>query len=483
MENTDSTLELQKLILEFNKNPENQKLIDYYTSKTYFEILSKPRSETVHSSFLAWILESKDFSTGVLDSPIMGLLDIISEKRLASNDDYRYEFPDGLLKNVLSRYATVTIDSVTLEECLPDIENKEKNKEKNKKENRFDIILRCTVNNYYEKDRKNNKLLIVIENKIGSKESSKTDKNNKTIWQTERYFDSIMNSDKGKEKYHESYKIFVFLTPPDADNPQCNEFVHITYQDIMDRILDPLSNSSKLSDKARLLIQDYIKTLSVPAINEDSDDDNKNYSVLAVGKEERDKLSKFAYNSNKLITSLFENYTNPIVGSFREKYKHLLEAVLNILKTQEIGDSLQNSINDLEYLCTSGTHIVSIYLKNTTNGIKWKVGKMIDISKFIILELWEYYNKKGFKDDDIFDKISGIVNSSKEHQGLVTSQAQVLYKEMGKSKEVEISPKNNSDYKVYVRTQWYAKGSKNANTPDSFEYEDDDVKIQLKILN
>lgn len=462
MENTDSTLELQRLILEFNKNPENQKLIDYYTSKSFFEILSKPRSETVHSSFLAWILEGKDFSTGDLDSPVMGLLDIISEKRLQNNSNsafncyYGYKFPDDLLENVLSRSAIVTVNSVTTEQVLPG--------ESNTQENRLDIVLRCTVNNH----SKNEKLLIVIENKIGSTESSKTDKNNNTIWQTRRYF-CIIN-DQIKSNY--DHMIFVFLTPPNAEEPICKNFVHITYQDIMDRILDPLSNSSKLSDKAKVLIQDYIKTLSVPALNEENDENNTSYSVLAVGKEEQEKLSNFAENNKDLISCLNENYNRSIVNNFKTRYRNLFRAVLNVPPKNTNIQTIITHINNLYN--TSGTHIVSIEFKKSGTKI-WKVGTMTDISEFIILNLWEHYKNQTVQ--NIFQQVQGIVINLRVSK----KKAYVLCRQ-GHSSDKELTPdKTQPGQKVYVYTQWRLEdGSSPKTVNHNFHYDDPDVEIILK---
>lgn len=486
--------DLQKSILEFNNNPENQKLIDYYTSKSFFEILSKPRSETVHSSFLAWILEGKDFSTGILDSPVMGLLDIISEKNLESaiqNAD-PYEFPKDLLPRVLSRSATVTIDSVKLEEGLPDIDDKEKNK----KENRFDIILRCTVNNYDVKNRPNNKLLIVIENKIGSKESSKTNEQNKKIWQTERYFNSIITSESGQKTYQEYYKIFVFLTSPDANGPQCSNFVHITYQDIMDRILDPLSNSSKLSGKAKVIIQDYIKTLSVPAFTEnDEEKKTAKYSVLAVGTEEQKKLIDFATTNENLIRQLQSLYSNQketkktdedsIASNFREKYKQLFMAATAILNTcSDVDNNIISNLNTL-YGSESESSIYDVKI----NKINRKLGRMAT-ARWIITELWNWknnveacpYAQNNPTHKQYIDEIKAIINKhdrddKTQKGGLITVNTNVICTgndDFNENTYKEIFKASN----IYIYNQWRPE-----NFNENFEFKDGDFEITVKLSN
>lgn len=459
MEDQNNEQELQKLILEFNKNPENQKLIDYYTSKSFFEILSKPRSETVHSSFLAWILEGKDFSTGDLDSPVMGLLDILSEKSLEAEIPNagagEYKFPKDLLQRVLSRSATITVDSVKLEECLPGINEKDKNK----KENRFDITLRCTVNNYEETDA-NNKLLIVIENKIGSKESSKKNDNNK-IWQTQRYFNSIINTDEGKEQYQEHYKIFVFLTPPNAEGPKCQNFVHITYQDIMDRILDPLANSSKLGDKAKVLIQDYIKTLSVPAFTEDdTEKKTKKYSVLAVGAEEQNKLTAFEERARSLITQIDKNQENDISKKFKENYEQLFIATAAVLNSCKVTLETISILNKLfGKKSASRTYTVTI----TDNSVQtiYYLCRM-DTVRLIIKKLWAHYNWD-------FDKTK---KASKNLFKKDTKTDAIKQKYDGNAVYEEITM---DDKKIYVYTQWRPE-----NFHDTYNFDNDKLHIQIK---
>lgn len=516
MEDQNNEQELQKLILEFNKNPENQKLINYYTSKSFFEILSKPRSETVHSSFLAWILKGKDFSTGDLDSPVMGLLDIISEKMLGktTNKNFQTEgskqsdekdesenndggtnndkFPDELLKNVLSRSATVTVDKADTE-LSPDKKTTAKSK-------RLDIVLNCTV-----KDSQNNiKLLIVIENKIYSPEGEIKQVDGTSEYQTETYFKAVSNN----SDYAGYKKIYIYLTPDGAEDPKCEHFIHITYQDIMDRILDPLSKSSKLSDKTKVLIQDYIKTLSVPAFTEDGNGNKKTtYSVLAVGTEEQKKLINFATTNKDLIELLKSLYSeqkgtkkkkgektkiksadeNSIDSNFREKYKQLFMAATAILNTcSDVDNNIISNLNEL-YGSESESSIYAVTIQNTTQ----KLGRMAT-ARWIITELWKWknnwdcpqYNNQKEEHKQYIKDIKDIINKrkkddSKHEAGLITADTEVIYTvddngTFNPNTYKEIFKASN----IYIYNQWRPE-----NFNENFEFKDGDFEITVKLSN
>lgn len=486
-ENQKETEEqLQRSILEFNKNPENQKLIDYYTSKSFFEILSKPRSETVHSSFLAWILEGKDFSTGDLDSPVMGLLDILSEKRLTNKNNETsgeengsYKFPDELLKNVLSRFVTVTVNSVNTEETLPN------------EEDRLDIVLRCTINKSDEKS--DEKLLIIIENKIYSKEGYKKPKNDVNNYQTNRYFNKIKDY---KKDYSEKNQIFIYLTPDGAEGPKCEHFIHITYQDIMDRILDPLSNNSKLGDKAKVLIQDYIKTLSVPAFTEDdTEKKTTKYSVLAVGTEEQKKLIDFATTNENLIKQLQSLYSNQketkktdedsIASNFREKYKQLFMAATAILNTcSDVDNNIISNLNTL-YGSESESSIYDVKINKSNR----KLGRMAT-ARWIITELWNWKNNvEAFPYDQnnpthkqYINEIKAIINKhdrddKTQKGGLITVNTNVIYTgndDFNENTYKEIFKASN----IYIYNQWRPE-----NFNENFEFKDGDFEITVKLSN
>ena len=72
----DVKFDLAKTLIEFNQNQQFIELRERYNTRSFLEIMSVERSENRHSSFLAWLLEAKDFAVNIKDHPIVHLLDI-----------------------------------------------------------------------------------------------------------------------------------------------------------------------------------------------------------------------------------------------------------------------------------------------------------------------------------------------------------------------------------------------------------------------
>jgi len=138
-------------------------------------------------------------------------------------------------------------------------------------------------------------LRVVIENKVTTKEHSD---------QTSKYF-----------TYYESLgdlkkiNLFVFLTPisgialSDLEEPECSckSFIQTNYQNLVDYLLEPILNKD-ISDKTRSIINEYLQTLGQPAQNED-DEGHKQGLIMAIGNEERELLTRFWEQNQKLIMS------------------------------------------------------------------------------------------------------------------------------------------------------------------------------------
>ena len=63
--------DLEKTLIEFNQDQQFIELRERYSTRSFLEIMSVERSENRHSSFLAWLLEAKDFAVNVKDHPIV----------------------------------------------------------------------------------------------------------------------------------------------------------------------------------------------------------------------------------------------------------------------------------------------------------------------------------------------------------------------------------------------------------------------------
>lgn len=189
-----------------------------------FELLKLERSELRHSNMLAWLLNPKE-KHGLGDSFLYGLLSLYFSKLDSVPDGFKILLNREYKIRVLREYKN--IDILVLNKA-PD----------------------C-------------RFLMAIENKIGSSEheSGKTGKK-----QTYAYED-ILNEDEDLKDYRQ---ILIYLTPDSGDYPESDEWVRITYDEILD-LLEKVCEQNKeaMLPKSRSLISDYIDVLRKNVIKED----------------------------------------------------------------------------------------------------------------------------------------------------------------------------------------------------------------------
>jgi len=250
------------------------KLRYFYDIPTYMGLLNIGRTESQHSCFLKWLFSNPLFIHNNSDTPIMHLLDIAVRRanmqgKIGENKAMSSELADS----INSRSLTISNPLCYLEDAF-----KEKNTGKGR---RSDIIIRC-----------NDTLNICIENKVLSSEHDD---------QTEAYADHY-------KKYQGDW-LFIFLTPlssvllDDYDNTSKEEkcksidFIQINYQDILDYILEPLLVSTGNGSQEFFILDDYIKTLRYPVMEEK----DKKRTIMAMGSEETKLLYDFWEGNKELI--------------------------------------------------------------------------------------------------------------------------------------------------------------------------------------
>ncbi|MBE6242606.1 MAG: hypothetical protein E7114_04195 [Bacteroidales bacterium] len=251
-------------IIEFNNDPNVRKLREFYSSKSFPEILGVSRRELSHSAFLAWLFSSAESHMFGIQ-PVMQLLELyvknaLEQQRIGSDAAQK------LLNPILTRQIDLLSSSVVTEEYV----------EIAKKKGRADIVISCDMR--IGKENSVNKLRIVVENKVYSTEHDN---------QTEIYYEYYSKCRKSGE-----FALYIYLYPSShPTNPECGYFVCITYQDILDSILTPLTNYSNISPRTRFIMEEYINCLSAT-----SDD-----GQLALSQEEKELLSSFWESHNSLI--------------------------------------------------------------------------------------------------------------------------------------------------------------------------------------
>lgn len=275
---------LQKTILRIKNSSVYQKLRNYYGQSTIFSALGIERKENIHSSFLCWLFDpNSDHQLGT--EPLKKFLALYALYALYAVVDDDKPRTDVFVDDDELRAAFITgrysIENVEIENEIS--LTRFNNKAEDKKQNRLDVWINFSVilPDSDNDDRKRS-IILVIENKIYSKEGKIGNK-----YQTEVYDDYLKNDIKEDEKLLE-----VFLTPDGADDSKCHNFVHLTYQQMLDNVFHPLSSIVN-SQHAKTFINDYIRNLGKSAMNDDENNKNvKTYSILATSEIEKNRLQE-----------------------------------------------------------------------------------------------------------------------------------------------------------------------------------------------
>lgn len=329
-----------KALMEFNNDLEVQELRNIYYNKTFLEVLGTGRRELSHSSFLAWLFSTTE-NHGLGALPLTLLLELYI---LNMTDDQKEDncISKDLFNSIITRDLNILkCDGIT-EEAV----------EINEAKGRADIVLTCEI---HRPNQSLNKLKIVIENKVYSNEHS---------YQTKTYFNYYENIKKDNKEIVEI--LYIYLTPPKEEDAECLKFIHITYQDILDHVLEPLRIQPDINSRTQFILNEYIACLSVPSdviMEENSKVKNIPTTVLAIGKREKELLKKFWEEHKSLICTLIQKNAkkgsdqllkeynviedtdneniNNIIKSLWDKHKKLIYAVL-------LNGDIENSVELLE---------------------------------------------------------------------------------------------------------------------------------------
>lgn len=262
-----------------------------YTTKSFPEILRVDRRELSHSAFLAWLFNIHE-SHGLGGLPIQQLLKIL----------VRRDFAQGINRHVKSSTCLSSIAAMVMNEDVQINKTNitvEKPLKSEKAKGRMDIVMDCRC--FVCGVEKN--IHIILENKVYSDEHDH---------QTGRYYSQYENIlDKTNDYY-----FFVFLTPLQSSTlnnmpePLCGnkEFIQINYQDIMDEILEPMLQRPVL-ERTRFIIEEYIQSLAMPAIDENNNKIKPN-TIMAISSKTSEMLTSFWTNNSELLQAIMCNIMN-----------------------------------------------------------------------------------------------------------------------------------------------------------------------------
>ncbi len=259
-----STIEL---LTEYNIDPQNTAIKQYYDADNLWKTLHIERDENKHSAFLAWLFEHDVNSE---NSPLIKLLNLLVLRSTEEQMDSRLKM--AILKSKL-RVKTAIITTEMIVSRLSMLNSND----------RLDIYSKCDVDGVEGFSQ----LEIIIENKVGASEGDAKNKNGvewgKGLSQTQRYYHACHENRKDDS----TVQLFVFLTGKEQ-KPQDGHFITISYQDLVDYILEPYLKNSNIDNHTEMAIKEYLRILGNPYYK----------TILATTMEEKELLKDF-YDRNK----------------------------------------------------------------------------------------------------------------------------------------------------------------------------------------
>ena len=317
---------IEKQILDLYKTTAFQKLSAYYGQSTVFNVLGIERNENRHSAFLEWLLNPKS-SHGLNDSPLKKFLALVATH--AGDEDKC--FYHQVRERLISGNYTLQVENIKTEQSIIGLAKGKTDDFKNVVEvnsngtfkrdanNRFDIWMLLHITFTDNNDQEQNWTLpVVMENKIYSSEGNANDKNKA---QTARYHKAVNILKNYVCSTNYCQPLLVFLTPSGANPPAHNAFVHLTYQDLLDNVIQPcaiLSSLQGTSEDVKVLMDGYVRNLSCPSNNDG--DASKDYTILAIADTESKDLNS-VFESQAFQKALCAIYPKEAQALLGENYK------------------------------------------------------------------------------------------------------------------------------------------------------------------
>ena len=302
--------QIRNEIIKFKNDVVSQKLESYYGTKSLGEIFGVSRKELAHSNFVAWLLSNQE-SHNLGDYPFKKFLEIL----VLSSRDQQSIKNKKIFDAIITGDLSINELQIITEKSIKGV-------------GRVDILIEAEIEYFGEFKS----LRVVIENKVSTKEHSD---------QTTKYFD-YYESLEGKNWIN----LYVFLTPisgialSDLEEPECSckEYIQTNYQNLVDYLLEPILNMDA-TDKTKLIIREYLQTLSQPAQNED-DEEHRQGMIMAIGNDERELLTHFWDRNQKLILSALY-----AISSDPDQDKDVRDSIGTALNSISVGEKDRSLIS------------------------------------------------------------------------------------------------------------------------------------------
>lgn len=332
MENTSNAVTFKvnnsdekESLLRFMQDADCLESLSKWTNEfNIFDVLKISRAEIRHSNMLGWLLDPNE-NHGLGDSFLYGIISKISQS-ISHQDALLFLSSDLYTFNVYREW------------------------------NHIDILL---VSNQC-------KLVLAIENKVGSHEHNSNGRNES----------QLVTYKKGLQSQFKDFTtILVYLTP-DGENPSDDDWIVLNYLDVV-TILENVykSRSCSLVGESSLLIKNYINTIKKTVIMD----------------QELVNLCNSIYNKHrKALDLIFENRDDVI---------------------SQVSNNCKRILNDTEGVMLDDSSKSKIYVKFRTIGLKQHFANIdpkyyyyqIEIKDDHITFMLEYHKEK---DEELTDEIS-----------------------------------------------------------------------------
>ena len=298
-----------KQIIAFNSDKDIIALREKFNKPSFFEIISKERSETTYSAFLKWLLKENN-SGQESCNPISLLLDVLVRRSEEQKGNISSILNDECIKrNIVTRNLAIQTVNVETEKLVSSLAQEiirpnrtgvigalDLAKIAAKSKDRIDLLVECEIESNDERITAK-RMQIIIENKIDSVEGGKKLAQRTGVAkyddasQTERYYLGTKFSTLVGEQAvdgEDVLQVYVYLAPQTSEQGSCTDthFIHINYQDIVDGILTPMLASSSLSERSRFFLNEFLNQLVFPSL-----DGTVMRPSIAVGKQYSDELT------------------------------------------------------------------------------------------------------------------------------------------------------------------------------------------------
>lgn len=268
-------------IIAFNGDKNVVALRERFSTASFFEIISKERSETTYSAFLRWLFTEN----GIVNetSPIYYLLDVLVrryEEQKTVQTPHIDLIDNEVKKCIVTRKLLINSINAETEKPVRDmaqriasgkgatgLNDKDIQTIAAKSRDRIDLCFDCDIKG---SGLSANRLEIIIENKVDSFEGGK--KNNDNIIEVPKYDDASQTKRYYLGTWYkrdDALQLYVYLTPkePAKVSDIDSHFIKISYQDIVDFVLLPMLASSSLSTRNRFFLEEFLNQLIYPSLD------------------------------------------------------------------------------------------------------------------------------------------------------------------------------------------------------------------------